>query len=30
MPTNVGAKIKAKVQEALDLHLVKWATPILE
>jgi hypothetical protein len=29
MPTNVDAKIKAKVQEALDLHLVKWVANIL-
>jgi len=30
MPTNVNAKIKAKVWEALDLHLVKWVVDILE
>jgi hypothetical protein len=30
MPTNVGAKIKAKVWEALNLHLVKWVVDILE
>jgi hypothetical protein len=30
MPTNVNARIKAKVREALDLHLVKWVTNILE
>jgi hypothetical protein len=30
MLTNVGMRIKAKVQEALDLHLVKWLAKILE
>ncbi len=30
MPTNVGARIKAKVQKALDLHPIKWAIDILE
>ncbi|CAM6010122.1 unnamed protein product [Sphagnum balticum] len=30
MPTNVGARIRAKVREALDLHPVKWAADILE
>jgi hypothetical protein len=30
MPTNVGARIMAKVRKALNLHLVKWATDILE
>ncbi len=30
MLTNVGMRIKAKVQEALDLHLVKWVAKILE
>ncbi len=30
MPTNVNARIMAKVREALDLHLVKWAINVLE
>jgi hypothetical protein len=30
MLTNVGMKIKAKVREALNLHLVKWVVEILE
>jgi len=30
MLTNVGMKIRAKVWEALDLHLVKWVAKILE
>jgi hypothetical protein len=30
MLTNVGMRIKAKVWEALDLHLVKWVVEILE
>ncbi len=30
MLTNVGMKIRAKVREALDLHLVKWVAKILE
>jgi hypothetical protein len=30
MLTNVGMRIKAKVWEALDLHLVKWLAEILE
>jgi hypothetical protein len=30
MLTNVGMTITAKVQEALDLHLVKWVAEFLE
>ncbi len=30
MLTNVGMRIRAKVREALDLHLVKWVAKILE
>jgi hypothetical protein len=30
MLTNVSAKIKAKVEEAFNLHHAKWATNILE
>jgi hypothetical protein len=30
MLTNVGVRIRAKVQEALNLHLVKWVAKILE
>jgi hypothetical protein len=30
MLTNVGMTIRAKVREALDLHLVKWVAEFLE
>jgi hypothetical protein len=30
MLTNVGMRIRAKVRETLDLHLVKWVAEILE
>jgi hypothetical protein len=30
MLTNVGMRMKVKVWEALDLHLVKWVVKILE
>ncbi len=30
MPTNVDARIKAKVRKALDLRPIKWAIYILD